>query len=392
MSHPVADADVREQERVAAVRRLHLLDTQPEERFAAIVRLCQMVFDVPMAAVNLIDAERQYAVAQLGLHDGDTPRLESMCHFTVAGDAELIVPDMTADERFHEHASVTSEKNVRFYAGIPLRSEGLPVGSLCLVDDRPRTLDAAQLAMLRHLADLVQRELTGEEDLFRAAELQRRLLPRRVAVVPGLDVAGRCVMSREVGGDFYDWQVVDGQLQVVVADVMGKGLSAALIASSVRAVARGTSLYNPLGAAVGRIAGSLDGDLAEAGSFVTLFAARIQPETGAVTWADAGHGLAALVAGDTVTWLAGDDLPIGVATPDEWAVHGAQLTPDDGLVVFSDGVLDAYDDRARLDEAILRVWREADDAAGFVDRLAADVRAADTTDDITVLAVRRETR
>lgn len=384
---------VAEEARVAAVRRLGLLDTAPTERFQAIVRLCQLVFGVPMAAVNLIDEERQFSLAQAGLHDGDTPRLESMCHFTVAADAELVVPDLLQDQRFRDHASVSSVKRVRFYAGVPLRSEGATVGSLCLADDRPRHLSADELAVLRQLAELVQRAFSAEEEMTRAQELQQRLLPRRGAEVPGLDIAGRCLPSRELGGDFYDWQPIAGRLQVLVADVMGKGLSAALIAASVRAVTRGTSLFNPLDVSIGRVAASLAADLAESGSFVTMFAARIDPTNGDVEYVDAGHGLACVVSGGTVQWLRSTDLPVGAMPGSSWELNRARLCPDDVLLLLSDGMLDVHGDESGLAAAVLEALsgtaREAGCAASLVDRLVAGAHARGAADDVTVLAVRR---
>lgn len=387
------DEDLTEQARLAAVRRLGLLDSAPTERFQAIVRLCQLVFGVPMAAVNLIDKDRQFSVAQIGLHDGDTPRRESMCHFTVAADAELVVDDMLRDDRFRDHASVTGEKHVRFYAGVPLRSEGQAVGSLCLVDDRPRRLTAGDLAVLRQLADLVQREFAAEDDLARAQELQQRLLPRHEADVRGLDIAGRCLPSRELGGDFYDWQQIGDVRQVLIADVMGKGLSAALIAASVRAVARGTSLFNPLDVSVSRIATSLAEDLGESGSFVTLFAARIDPATGDLVYVDAGHGLACVVSGGSLRWLRGEGLPIGPVPGSTWQQLPDHLDPGDTLLLLSDGVLDGHENDAQLGAAVLAAVARNDaaalGAAALVDDLVAEARERGSADDVTVLAVRR---
>lgn len=382
-----------EEQRVAAVRRLGLLDTAPQERFEAIVRLCQAVFGVPMAAVNLIDEQRQFALAQIGLHDGDTPRLESMCHFTVAADAELVVPDMLQDERFRDHASVTGEKHVRFYAGVPLRSEGETVGSLCLVDDRPRELTDGDLAVLRQLADLVQRAFSAEDEMARAHELQQRLLPRRGADVPGLDIAGRCSPSRELGGDFYDWQPLGESLQLLVADVMGKGLAAALIAASVRAVARGTSLFNPLDVSVGRVATSLASDLEESGSFVTLFAARLDPATGDLGYVDAGHGLACVISQGALRWLRGAGLPVGAVAGSTWQLQHDHLDPGDTLLLLSDGVLDVHGDEAGLAAAVLAAAAgglpASGTAAALVDRLVEGARERGATDDVTVVAVVR---
>ena len=378
-----------ERERLAAVRHLGLLDRPPEERFEAIVRLCHLVFDVPMAAVNLIDEHRQFTVAQFGLRYADMPRRISMCDLTVASDHAFVVPDMLEDARFREHPAVTSVKKVRFYAGMPLRSEGKTVGSLCLLDDRPRELATSDLAVLRQLADLVEREFSAEEELSRALELQQRLLPSLTVDVPGLDIAGRCSPSRDLGGDFYDWQRIGDTVQVLVADVMGKGLSAALIAASVRAVARSTSVLNPLDMSVDRLAGSLASDLRETDRFVTLFAARIDPATGNLQYVDAGHGLACLVADGEVRWLRGDDLPIGAGAAGSWRLARAHLAPGAVLLLLSDGMLDVHLDEAALAASVAAAVAGTQDAASLADRLVSEAVDLGSADDVTALAVRR---
>ena len=383
--------DVAEESRLHALRKLAILDTAPEERFDRVVRLAQQLFAVPMVAVNLVDADRQWTKAGIGI-DGDTPRPASFCSHTIEQPGLLLVEDTLTDDRFRDNPLVTGNPTIRFYAGQPLRApNGQRVGALCLVDDKPRDLSKTERRLLADLAAWVERELAVDEDLLAAGELQRRLLPQRPPEVPGYDVAGRCLMAREVGGDFFDWHFVDGRLQVTIADVMGKGVAAAIIAASVRSVLRGASRFNELEEAVTRAAFSLDDDLAETSTFVTAFSARLDPRNGVLQYVDAGHGLSAVLSPDGVTYrhLASDGLPLGAVHGDSWTAQVTLLQPGETLVSVSDGVLEFFDSpRHALDIAL--GWNAASESAQeLVDLMSAMCAQGSLEDDVTVVAVRR---
>lgn len=381
-------------ERVAAVEELQLLDAPSEERFDRIVRLAKHVFDVPMAGLNLVTDDRQYTLSGDGLRPGESlPLDETLCAITVTDERILEIPDLHADDAWRDHL-VRRQGEVRFYAGAPLHGAGgQRVGALCLVDVRPRPpLTPQQRAALSDMAAWLDRELATSADLEQGAELQRRLLPRSIPDLPGWDVAGRCVQAGAVGGDFYDWQLLSriGQVQVLLADVMGKGLPAALLAAGVRAIVRGASPYSTLSATVRRIADDTGEDLTEMTSFVTLFAARFDPADGALEYVDAGHGLAFVVGPDRAVRLTATGMPIGALPDDHWESTPGHLAPGEALVVASDGMLDATDDA----DGLLRLAAEAraatTTAEAMVDRLVAEAtRGGLTTDDVTVVVVRR---
>ena len=95
--------------------------------------------------------------------------------------------------------------------------------------------------------------------------------------LPGYEVAGACLPAAAVGGDFYDWHNVGDGFQIVLADVMGKGIPAALIGASVRSLMRGASRFNDLETAVNRVSYAIEPDLTETSTFVTMLAARLDP-------------------------------------------------------------------------------------------------------------------
>ncbi|HET6919788.1 MAG TPA: SpoIIE family protein phosphatase, partial [Jiangellaceae bacterium] len=294
---------------------------------------------------------------------------------------------------FQSIPAVTGEDPLRFYAGQPLRAPGGErVGSLCILDTKPHSIDAGDLGLLRDLADLVEKELAMSAELSQAAEVQRQLLPKAPPTVPGYQIAGRCVPAAEVGGDFFDWYTLDdGTPQITLADVMGKGVPAALIAASVRAILRGGSLHNELEAAVNKSAHGMESDLDETGRFVTLFTARIDQATGTVTYVDAGHGLSIIL--DTSGGhreLISDGLPLGAVAGDRWQSHTALLAPGETLMSVSDGFLDFYDTTANAIAGAIRATAETVTAQQLVDRMVAFSARHLPTDDLTVVIVRRD--
>lgn len=151
-----------EEERLRALRSLEVLDTAPEPEFEAIVNGARHLFGCRMAFVSLVDANRQWFKARCGIDEEETARDVSICHHTVAADATLVIPDTLLDERFADNPLVTGPPFVRFYAGIPLRisvdhhGQRLPVGTLCVADDRPRNPSADKIAMLEGMAQVIE--------------------------------------------------------------------------------------------------------------------------------------------------------------------------------------------------------------------------------------------
>jgi phosphoribosyl 1,2-cyclic phosphodiesterase len=148
-----------EKERLDALYALGLLDTEAEERFDRITRIAARTFDVSVALVTLVDAERQWFKSRCGTEGRETPRDRAFCAHAILEDTPLVVPDALLDDRFADNPAVTGPDRVRFYAGHPLRAHGRRVGTLCLADHRPRLMSANDANVLRDLASLVEHEL-----------------------------------------------------------------------------------------------------------------------------------------------------------------------------------------------------------------------------------------
>jgi phosphoribosyl 1,2-cyclic phosphodiesterase len=149
-----------EQERLAAVHRLGLLDTPAEERFDRHARIAAAALDAPIALVTLIDSDRQWYKSHFGFNFSETSRDVGFCSHAILEDQPLVVDDALQDDRFADNPVVVGDPHVRFYAGVPLHAgDGARVGAFCIVDQRPRHLSTAQLRMLKDIARLVEEEL-----------------------------------------------------------------------------------------------------------------------------------------------------------------------------------------------------------------------------------------
>ena len=154
-----AAAPADEAERLRALRERGILDTPAEERFDRLTRLARRVLDVPAAMVTMIDAERQWFKSTSGFEVTETPRDLAFCAYTIQQDEMFIVPDALADPRFADNPVVADGPRLRFYAGRPVHVEGRRVGTLCVVDSRPRQLNDDDKRALDDLAALVEEEL-----------------------------------------------------------------------------------------------------------------------------------------------------------------------------------------------------------------------------------------
>jgi sigma-B regulation protein RsbU (phosphoserine phosphatase) len=366
----------RTEARQRAVDALGLLDSAPEARFDRVTHLAQTAFDVPLCTIGLADHDRMWFASCAGAELQETPISGIFCDTTVREERVLVVEDAQQHPVFRHLASVAGEPHVRFYAGYPLRdTEGVVIGTFCLYDLRPRSLDDHQIALFGELAEWAQRELVASAEMERAQAVQAALLPEAEVVVPGYELAAVCVPAQVVGGDFFDYERTASGLRFAIADVMGKGTGAAILTATVRAVLRGLA-----GAA----------DRYGAGVFVTLQHGHLDAASGLLRYADAGHGLTIVVHADgRVTHLDTRDLPLGIEPEHRWHERHVVLARGDTFVTFSDGLFDMFGGSEPAFALIGRMVRETGGVQGLIERVRLLASAGTPLDDVTVLAVRR---
>jgi GAF domain-containing protein len=146
--------------RLETLRQYQVLDTDSEETFDELTRLAAYVCETPTALISLVDENRQWFKARVGIQARETPRNISFCGHAILRRDCFIIENALLDERFADNPLVISEPFVRFYAGMPLWSpEGFAIGTLCVLDCKPRTLDGKQVGALGMLANQVMSQL-----------------------------------------------------------------------------------------------------------------------------------------------------------------------------------------------------------------------------------------
>jgi diguanylate cyclase len=222
----IAPLPVDEAQRLKALQALQVLDSGPEAEFDALVHTASLVCGVPISLISLVDTERQWFKANIGLPGvHETPRDVAFCAHAILDDDLFVVPDATQDARFADNPLVASRPDIRFYAGAPVKlNDGQRVGTLCVIDRQPRHLDDTQRAILKHLALAAAQALEGRRAMreFRAATMARlesdaKLRDLSEAVPVGVfytDALGACTYTNP------RWQEIYG---LSLAQSLGSG-------------------------------------------------------------------------------------------------------------------------------------------------------------------------
>ncbi|MDY6885371.1 MAG: sensor domain-containing diguanylate cyclase [Pseudomonadota bacterium] len=149
-----------EAERLHALRALEILYTTHEERFDRVTRMAKRMFGVEISLVSLVDSDRQWFKSKQGLDATETAREISFCGHAINESGLFIVPNAVEDERFHDNPLVTDAPEIRFYAGYPIKlRQGINIGTLCLIDSKPREMDEEDQQLLADLGAMIEQEV-----------------------------------------------------------------------------------------------------------------------------------------------------------------------------------------------------------------------------------------
>lgn len=188
--------DIEEIKRLQTLLSYNILDTPYEEEFDSLVKLISLICDSPIALISMIDDKRQWFKAKIGLTLNETPIAETFCQYTLQQDDLLEIKDAKLDERVKTNSHVTAENGIRYYAGVNLKaSNGCKMGTLCVVDTKPRELKEEQKQALKLVSDQVMillearkknKKLSDElEEVInkKVKETQRQLLQRKTEYI-----------------------------------------------------------------------------------------------------------------------------------------------------------------------------------------------------------------
>jgi GAF domain-containing protein len=202
-----AHVPLEEAARLEALRQYKILDTPSEQAYDDITALAAFICDVPIALISLVDADRQWFKSKVGLEANETSREVSFCAHAILSNEIMIVNDALEDERFDTNPLVTCAPNIRFYAGVPLKTpKGHLIGTLCVIDHQPRDLSEHQLKTLEALARQVVMQLELQRT---SAQLADAL--EKIEIMEGLIPI--CSYCKGIRNDKGYWSTVEAHMQ-----------------------------------------------------------------------------------------------------------------------------------------------------------------------------------
>ena len=336
---------------------------------------------------------------------------ESLLGWMQINKKPLLVDHPREDPRF---PGVRWDESVRSLLCVPLLVKSELTGVLIVFnkkgtggftedDQRLLSIVAAQSAQIVETARLHEEEATlrrFQDELALASKIQLGLLPEAMPAVPGYDIAGRTIPAEAIGGDYFDFiWLDDGRLVICVADVSGKGLSAALLMANLQATVRAQALLQLSPGKCLEHANTLLSRSTDLHTFATCFYAVLDVESDEVRYSNAGHDPPLLVSTNSgIERLGTGGLVLGFLDHAEYEEDVVRLDPGGVLVMYSDGVTDAEDDQGRpfgekrLRDVVRAHLTEPADRAveKILDALRAHAGDHGQPDDVTVVVVRRE--
>jgi diguanylate cyclase (GGDEF)-like protein len=178
-----------ETSRMESLQKLNILDTPIQENFERITRITQALFNVPIVSFTLIDSDRQWFKSVQGMDVCETSREISFCAHVINQDDMFVINDALLDPRFADNPSVVGEPKIRFYAGYPVHApDGAKIGTLCIIDTKPRNFSDKELLQLKDMAKMIEVEINSAK---KALTIQEQLTnelaqAKRQAMVDGL--------------------------------------------------------------------------------------------------------------------------------------------------------------------------------------------------------------
>ena len=269
----------------------------------------------------------------------------------------IVLDDMRVDDRV-KYKQATIKEGLVSQLTVAMEFRDKPIGILRLYSPKSKRFDDDDIALARVVASqcaiaIINARLYAEavegahiaEQMRLAGAIQRRMLPSEPPSIDGLDIAATYIPCFEVGGDFYDFlQTSPHSVSIVIADVMGKGIPAALMMSCLRGSVRAYADNDDGGRGVARIVNKLNAAACREckdGAFISLLYAAIDTEDNSISYCSCGHEPAVLMRDNAVIDLDKGGLVLGVEPRAEYEVDAVQLRPGDTLLFYTDGLIDA---------------------------------------------------
>ena len=386
-----------------------------------IVQQCLSHLEVEQAAVMLLDEQRdkkpfETMVRRVTPSAGQLPyRLDAqLTGWMLKNNKPLLINDFFTDDRFH--GVVDDEFPVRSLLSVPLLSKGRMIGLLSTFnknadegfsqdDQRLLSIIATQSAQAIENARLLEEEqalLRMQNELRLACEIQTQLLPTVTPRIQGYDIAGRAIPAKEVGGDYYDFIVIDEyHIAFCLGDVSGKGMPASLLMANLQAAVRMQAMHNEaIDDSLDRLNRLLFCSTA-AEKFATFFYAVLDTRTHELRYANAGHQYPYHFTDETqYSELSSTGVVLGILESTRFEERTLMFHQGDLLVVYSDGITDAVNvnDEEFGEQRLIQCIRNnrEDEANDLVNDIfgAVQLHSGDAAqmDDMTLLVIKRKSR
>jgi serine phosphatase RsbU (regulator of sigma subunit) len=325
---------------------------------------------VKACSIRLLDEEAgelkmrsSYGLSDEYQSKGPVSKHDTVIEQAFAGEA-VVLDDMRVDDRV-KYKEATLREGLVSQLTVAMKFRRKAIGVLRLYSPKPRQfyeddislarVVASQCAVAITNAKLYAEAIKGQrmaEQVRLAGVVQRRMIPEQAPLMPGLDIAATYIPCFDVGGDFYDFlRLNDSRLAVAIADVMGKGIPAAIMMSLFRGAVRAYVDTEPDKGAVGKIINNLNKmacSECKDGEFVGLFYAVIDSKEKILTYCNCGHEPAILIRDGKIMELDKGGFVLGVEAPTEYEIETLKLQDGDCLLFYTDGLIDAADFEGRF--------------------------------------------
>ncbi len=399
---------------VAEIARQIVMDQPLEQTLQSILEICLERTSGERAAILTLD-ENSNLVPKAYLSKSPTRERfalsRSIAHRAIAANEALLIRDVAGEHDLKASESIANLK-IRSAICTPLWNGEQTVGVLYIDTTRAdRQFDEVDLLFFSTLSGMIAEKIQNatlaeiarekqrlDAELRIAAQIQSQLLPSDLPSVDGYEIAAFNRACTEVGGDYYDVFAADSRIVIAVADVAGKGIGAAMLMSNLQAALR---IRSDTSKDVGEVLQSLNADLIDRvgeGRFITCFLMSLDPQTGKVAYANAGHNPPIVVrGGKQIERVEAAGLPLAILVESDYEAHSITLEPSDLILLYSDGVTECFNKDGELFgeerlEAILKQIspQSAKDViktiVGALDEFRQD---RPFSDDVTLVVVKR---
>ena len=321
------------------------------------------IIDVKACSIRLLDEgagdlkmRSTYGLSEEYRNKGPVSKNDTVVKAAFAGKA-IVLDDMRTDDRV-KYKQATVKEGLVSQLTVAMEFRKKPIGVLRLYSPRPKRFDEDDIHLARAVASQCAVAITNAKLYYEALEgtrmaeqirlagvIQRRMIPQKPPNVPGLDIAATYIPCFEVGGDLYDFfKINHSRIIVGIADVIGKGIPAAIIMSSFRGAVRAYTDTEAGRGLIHRTVNKLNkmacAECRE-GEFITFFYAAMDVQAMAITYCNCGHEPPILIRDGKITELKTGGLVLGLQQKAEYEIQTLQLKEGDCLILYTDGLIDA---------------------------------------------------